>query len=73
MNPKLLYAPWSEDEVQSLNAYQASDSFHPYTCQCVHGVVLVAIKDGWTCPNSCGYTQNWCMPFMANWSWKKIS
>lgn len=65
-------APWTEEQVASLNAYQASGRYHPFTCanrsepghQERHGDlgVLVATKDGWICPD-CDYTQDW-----AHWS-----
>lgn len=70
-------APFTEEQVKSLNAYQRSGYFHPFTCgndNCPHKrhehSVLYAKTDGWHCPN-CNYTQNWAHVWMANWEWKK--
>jgi hypothetical protein len=64
---KVAKAPWTDDQVRSLNDYQASGLFHPYTCgNCRED--LVAMRDGWTC--SCGYTQNWAHWYTANDGWR---
>lgn len=71
--PELSIAPWTDAEVESLNAYQASSAMHPFTCEnddadhCAS--VLVATTAGWTCPD-CDYTQNWATAWMANWAWR---
>ncbi len=72
-------APWTEEEVANLNAFQESGRFHPFTCggaRCddahkayadEHGGdygQLVATADGWKCP-VCDYRQDWAHPFMA--------
>ena len=65
-------APFSEDQVRSLNEYQKSGVFHEFTCgtdNCRE--ILIAEKDGWRCP-VCGYRQYWAHPFMADWSWKQF-
>ena len=67
-------APWTPDQVKSLNEYQQSGKFHPFTCSCGYGShALVAHKAGWTCPvcskEGRAYTQNWCWDWMANWTW----
>jgi hypothetical protein len=65
-------AVWSDEQVQSLNDYQASGVFHPYTCgnpEC--RADLLATPNGWVCPTAgCGYTQDWCLPFTADRSWE---
>ena len=66
-------APWTEDQVESLNQYQESGVMHPFTCG--HGSHdLHATKEGWVCTicekEGRTYTQNWCHTFMADWSWK---
>ena len=64
-----LTAPWSQDQVDSLNAYQESSAFHPFTCgACDDREGLTATTEGWRC-KSCDYTQNWTHSFMADWSW----
>jgi hypothetical protein len=66
-----VFAPWSDDQVKSLNAFQRSAKVHPYTCGGdVCHEVLVATMNGWVC-RSCGYTQNHATDFSANWVWKK--
>lgn len=58
-------APWPNKLVNTLNKFQASVMFHPYTCgnrgdgNHLDTDVLVATTEGWTCP-ICDYTQNWC-------------
>jgi hypothetical protein len=75
----ILAAPWNEDQVSSLNAYQACGWHHPFTCgerepDGTHHV-LVATSDGWQCPRCMargeGYFQTWCHVFMADWSWNR--
>lgn len=69
---------FTPDEVESLNAYQNSGTFHPFTCggdrmddKHLDGEgVLVAAEDGWHC-NFCNYTQSWAHPWMKDWSWKR--
>jgi hypothetical protein len=76
---QFLHAPWTEDQVRSLNAYQACLCWHPFTCgqREADGTphVLEATTEGWYCPkckanNKC-YVQNWCHDFMADWSWNR--
>jgi hypothetical protein len=70
--------PFTPEQVASLNAYQASGAFHPYTCgndDC-HGVKgqhasLVARADGWHCP-ACDYTQEWAHASTAGGSWRQF-
>jgi hypothetical protein len=75
---KLAHAPWTEDQVASLNAYQADPPFHPYTCFFDGGIQhgdlgsetrLVAHADGWHCPE-CSYTQDWAQSSLADWRWQ---
>lgn len=66
---KLIEAPWSAEQIETLNRLQRGELYgHPYTCPHRgevphhdsghdHGC-LVATKNGWWCPD-CGYTQNW--------------
>lgn len=70
-------APWTADEVASLNAHQQSGVFHPFTCGSGRRTdadhkdgegVLVATAEGWRCP-FCDYRQDYCLVAMADWSW----
>jgi hypothetical protein len=67
-------APWTEDQVRNLNAWQNNVSYHPYTCgrrdQPGHtwrnGDLgqLRATPAGWIC-DDCDYTQTWAVAFMV--------
>jgi hypothetical protein len=63
--------PWTPEEVASLNGYQWSGVFHPFTCgnaEC--RAILVATESGWTCPD-CEYRQAWAHQIMANGAWRE--
>ena len=62
-----IYAPWTDEQIIALNAWQNSIWVHPFTCINSHteGRNLIATKDGWICPH-CDYTQNWAHDFMMN-------
>ena len=63
-------APWSDDQVASLNGYQACQRHHPFTCACKDGAPLRATSRGWVC-DACNYgQQDWAHDFMADWSWQ---
>ncbi len=71
-------APFTADQVASLNAYQGSGVFHEFTCgnDSCPGVGgekarLVAYADGWHCEAGCGYGQDWAHAIMADWSWRR--
>ena len=73
-------APWSPEEVTSINDFQESGVMHPFTCgsgqrtDASHnhqGGTLVATTNGWICPY-CSYTQDWCHEFMANGLWREM-
>ncbi len=80
---KTVLSPGTPQQVDSLNAFQASGKFHPYTCphrgNGNHPAVepydrgmLVATTGGWACPNvRCDYTQTWAHRFTADWSWRQ--
>lgn len=58
-----LKAPWTQEQVDALNAYQHLGNFHPYTCPYTHdwrSRRLLATVDGWVCVHPhCDYTQDW--------------
>jgi hypothetical protein len=76
---QILEAPWNDDQVTSLNAYQACRRHHPFTC--VEGEpdgthhILEAAREGWFCPRCLPkgkqYVQTWCYDYMADWSWDR--
>ena len=70
-----VHAPFTKDQVDSLNAYQKSGIFHQFTGNnnlLPEGEddILVANREGWYSLNDPNYTQSWAYPFMADWSWK---
>lgn len=79
-------APWTPEQVESLNSFQACPWFHAFTCP--HRVLhqrqipepegsLTATPAGWVCGaaqpdgTSCGYMQDWAHEFMADGSWRQ--
>jgi hypothetical protein len=60
-------APFTAEQVETMNAFQSLDTVHPFTCANDHAGddVLVAHEDGWRCP-SCEYRQHWAHGFMAD-------
>jgi hypothetical protein len=77
--PAKVEAPFTADQVASLNAAQRSGALHPFTCanrsdgnHQHHGDddlgQLVATPDGWRCED-CDYTQAWAWRWMADGSW----
>ena len=69
-------APFTPDQVASLNAYQRSEAHHPFTCAGDHDgldeVVLAAQSTGWVCTTDrCTYQQDWAHGAMADWTWQR--
>lgn len=67
-----IIAPWTDDQVTSLNAFQADGRMHEFTCNWGHHCLvrsLTATKDGWVC-KGCPYKQAWAYDWMCNWEWK---
>ena len=76
-----VWAPFTPDQVASINAYQAADMFHPFTCpddDCRSApesryapmVATTGNLNGMTCPH-CGRMQMWVHSSMADWSWQR--
>jgi hypothetical protein len=63
-------APFTQEQVESLNAYQEAGVFHAFTCGSC-GATLVATEQGWKCPD-CDYTQDWAHDWMTNNEWRKF-
>ncbi len=75
--PAQVHAPWTEDQVASLNAYQVSGVFHSFTgnndlLPSGEDDVLVAQEDGWRSIVDAGYRQTWAWAWMADWSWNQL-
>lgn len=61
-----VYAPFTAEQVEALNAYQKLTFAHPYTCGRCLGK-LVAETSGWRCRTpGCTYTQKWAHAFTAD-------
>lgn len=65
-------APWTDEQVESLNEFQVSGVMHPFTCN-RHPAerILMALPEGWECP-SCDYTQTWAHRWMVDGSWEFV-
>lgn len=63
-----LEAPWTEQQVAALNAFQRSGRGLVFTCdQHPMKQTLIAELDGWHCPDeSCGHHETWAYPWMAD-------
>jgi len=64
-------APWTNDQVASLNGYQKAGYVHPFTYgDGEEKVDLIATTDGWVAKKDGPVVQTWAHKFMADWSWK---
>lgn len=71
LEAKLHRAPWTADQVASLNGFQTSGFFHPFTCS-KGSHPLLATLHGWVCPQD-DYIQDWAHDFMLDWSWHDLA
>lgn len=71
--PATIRAPFTDEQVASLNAYQKSGVFHDFTCGDEHAGErsLIATREGWICP-TCEYTQVWAWLWMADCTWEQF-
>lgn len=67
-------APFTDDQVASLNAFQDSGTMHPFTCNrpWCEGVLKAEADGLWCAAQYCSYVQFWAHGWMADWSWKKM-
>lgn len=64
-----LITPFTDDQVRSINTFQESGAFHPFTCpKC--GSTLKATTVGINCYVCGKWFQTWVHAFMADWSWQ---
>jgi hypothetical protein len=61
-----VFAPWTDEQVKSINEFQASGKMHPLTCGNRDRAPLIAYTDGLAC-SFCDYRQNWCPEFALKW------
>jgi hypothetical protein len=72
--PGMSNAPWTDDEVASLNGYQACGFAHPFTGRRGPNgeeTILIATRDGWVEREGGPVVQTWAHSFMVDWSWKR--
>lgn len=71
----LCAAPWTDEEVESLNGYQKSGVMHPFTGEERPGgrPVLVATRGGWIEEPGGPVVQTWAHKFMADGSWRALA
>jgi len=68
----LVHAPWSDEQVESLNGYQKAGYVHPFTYGDGDAQVdLIATKDGWVAVEGGPVVQTWAHDFMTDGSWKR--
>jgi len=83
MTETIIHAPFSADQVESLNAFQESEYVHPYTCRspdCPAAewagdddwLPMAADADGLHCINGCRRVQTWAHAWTADWSWREM-
>lgn len=70
-------APWTAEQVASLNDYQASGVMHPFTgrndlAPDREDDVLVATPDGWISTLDPEYRQTWAWRWMADRGWESL-
>lgn len=69
-DPELWRTPWTQEQVEALEDWQADPLLHPYVCPNRHteahslsniqGRALTPTADGWVCPD-CDYRQDWAI------------
>lgn len=64
-----LAPPWTSKQIASLQGYQQSSTFVPFTCDEQH--LMIAQEDGLRC-NRCRTHQVWTYDWTLNWSWKLL-
>lgn len=67
----MLQAPFTSEQVASLEGYQNCRRYHPFTCGNCSANLKPTVA-GWVCPTKgCNYTQDWCHEHMADNSWQR--
>lgn len=77
----IMQAPFTDDQVHSLAAYQQASTMHPFTCPnrgddahpsdpAARECRLIVTRAGWWC-GYCTYDQSWAHAFMGDWSWRQ--
>lgn len=74
MSDDKIEAPWTQSQVDSLNAYQKSHHFHPVCERAEDGTEtpLLATKKGWVSRHGGPVVCTWALAHMADWSWREV-
>ncbi len=59
----IIHAPWTQEQVDNLNAYQLNDKVHEYTA--MDGTILIATTEGWRKTLEGPVVQTWCHDWSA--------
>lgn len=69
-------APWTEDQVASLNGFQQAGFVHPFTGETPEGggerPTLIATSDGWVEYEGGPICQTWAHDWMGDWGWRAL-
>jgi hypothetical protein len=72
----IIKAPWSDEQVTSLNAYQNCNECHPFTgTRKPNGdeTPLIATPAGWIEEENGPVVQDWAHSWMTNWEWRTMT
>lgn len=69
--PFKVLAPFTTDQMISINDYQLHGPFHSYTCKNNSRHLLMAYANGLSC-DFCSYIQDWVWDWTANGHWRKM-
>jgi hypothetical protein len=72
----IIKAPWSDEQVTSLNAYQNCNECHPFTgTRKPNGdeTPLIATPAGWIEEENGPVVQDWAHSWMLNWEWRTMT
>ena len=66
MNTGTVTAPWSDEQIQALAAWQADPTKHAYTCETSEHGPLTVTRDALVCETAgCGYRQTWALDHVS--------
>jgi DNA-directed RNA polymerase subunit RPC12/RpoP len=63
-------APWTEEQILSLNAYQKSEHFIQFVCG--QGHKLIADGNGLRCKTCSSFILRWAYPWTLDESWRAL-
>jgi len=69
---RTVYAPFTEDQVNSLTDYQTEELLPPYICTRHHGNNKLRATDHGLVCDTCHHIQNWAHEMTVNEGWRKL-